>query len=357
MAEQTDGGSVKRYLRGINLLAGEADGMVYYYILNEHGDVTQLWGQSGACKASYEYDAFGNEWEPEKGDENSFRYCGEYLDLETSTYYLRARIYRPETGRFTSEDVARAGTNWYTYCENDPVNRIDPWGLDSYVFYDPNDSGIKPYVTKEKAKHLAAEMAAFYGTDVHLVAIASGTYTIDGNDIDMSAADYFEYQWNLMGDLGTGTIEGVGLYFHGNWDASGLPFKLEGGGKNDWDMPSFQDVSKLNVKTMDTLFILACTQGKGETNFASKMTDRMNLNYTIASDGKTLVTNVFGTNHYSSRLNPYGLVVYKKHYPSESDVFWQSKPQVTKSRLKNDTLFSNYAGFVSLMRAAGIPKP
>jgi len=53
----------------------------------------------------------------------------------------------------------------------------------------------------------------------------------------------------------------------------------------------------------------------------------------------------------------HGLVVYKKHYPSESDVFWQNKPQVTKSRLNNSTPFSNYAGFASLMKAAGIPKP
>jgi len=101
--------------------------------VNEHGDVTQLWGQSGTCKASYEYDAFGNEWKPEKGDENPFRYCGEYLDLETKTYYLRARNYRPVTGRFTSEDTARAGLNWYAYCENNPVMFADPTGLDAIL--------------------------------------------------------------------------------------------------------------------------------------------------------------------------------------------------------------------------------
>ena len=48
------------------LLAGEAEGMVYYYVLNEHGDAARLWGQSGTCKASYEYDAFGNERNPER---------------------------------------------------------------------------------------------------------------------------------------------------------------------------------------------------------------------------------------------------------------------------------------------------
>ena len=75
--------------------------MVYYYIFNEHGDVTQLWSQSGTCKASYEYDAFGVERNLDKEDENPFRYCGEYFDLSSGTYYLRARDYRPGTGRFT----------------------------------------------------------------------------------------------------------------------------------------------------------------------------------------------------------------------------------------------------------------
>ena len=129
VAEQTDGGSVKSYLRGINLVAGETDGMVYYYIVNEHGDVTQLWGQSRTYKASYEYDAFGNEWKPEKGDENPFRYCGEYYDSSSGTYYMRNRIYNPHTGRFLTEDPARDGLNYYTYAYNNPIRFIDPLGL------------------------------------------------------------------------------------------------------------------------------------------------------------------------------------------------------------------------------------
>ncbi len=104
VAEQTDGEKIKTYIRGINLIAREIDRVVYYYILNEHGDVTQLWSQSGTCKALYEYDAFGVERTPDKEDENPFRYCGEYFDLSSSTYYLRARDYRSSTGRFLAED-------------------------------------------------------------------------------------------------------------------------------------------------------------------------------------------------------------------------------------------------------------
>ena len=105
VAEQTDGKSVKCYLRGINLIAREMGGMVYYYIHNEHGDVAQIRGENGTCKASYEFDAFGNEKNLNKDDENPFRYCGEYYDVETKTVYLRNRDYDASIGRFTQEDT------------------------------------------------------------------------------------------------------------------------------------------------------------------------------------------------------------------------------------------------------------
>ncbi len=143
VAEQTDGEKIKTYIRGINLIAREIDRVVYYYILNEHRDVTQLWSQSGTCKASYEYDAFGVERTPDKEDENPFRYCGEYFDLSSSTYYLRARDYRSSTGRFLAEDSIEKTTrkmpndqeitdplslNKYTYCHNNPIVYNDPTG-------------------------------------------------------------------------------------------------------------------------------------------------------------------------------------------------------------------------------------
>lgn len=143
VAEQAENEKIKTYLRGINLIACEIDRVLYYYIFNEHGDLTHLWNQDGVCKASYEYDAFGVEKNPDKEDKNSFRYCGEYLDLDTNTYYLRARSYRPESGRFLTEDSVEKVTrkmpnkqeitdplslNKYTYCHNNPVFYTDPTG-------------------------------------------------------------------------------------------------------------------------------------------------------------------------------------------------------------------------------------
>ena len=136
-------GNIKIYLRGINLIACEIDRVLYYYIFNEHGDVTHLWNQSGACKASYEYDAFGVERNPDTDDKNPFRYCGEHFDLDTNTYYLRARSYRPDSGRFLTEDSIEKtirkmpneqeitdplSLNKYTYCHSNPVLYTDPTG-------------------------------------------------------------------------------------------------------------------------------------------------------------------------------------------------------------------------------------
>lgn len=116
-------------------------GTVKYYLFNGHGDVVQLTNSSGNVIKTYDYDAFGNEKNPDTTDTNPFRYCGEYFDKETGTYYLRARYYNPLIGRFITEDSYWGkekdplSLNLYTYCGNNPVIYIDPSGFvwkDSY---------------------------------------------------------------------------------------------------------------------------------------------------------------------------------------------------------------------------------
>ena len=41
---------------------------------------------------------------------------------------MKARYYEPSSGRFISEDQVADGKNWFIYCGNDPLNRIDEGG-------------------------------------------------------------------------------------------------------------------------------------------------------------------------------------------------------------------------------------
>ena len=57
------------------------------------------------------------------------RYCGEYYDDESGLTYMRGRYYSSELRRFITEDPAKDGVNWYSYCGNNPIMYVDPWGL------------------------------------------------------------------------------------------------------------------------------------------------------------------------------------------------------------------------------------
>ena len=65
-------------------------------------------------------------------------YRGEQFDSDLGLYYLRARYYNPNTGRFLSRDP-KGGNGYdpktlhkYLYASGDPVNRIDPSGRGAY---------------------------------------------------------------------------------------------------------------------------------------------------------------------------------------------------------------------------------
>ena len=46
---------------------------------------------------------------------------------------LGHRYYDASVGRFLSRDPIQDGYNWYAYCNNDPVNGVDPEGLMAWV--------------------------------------------------------------------------------------------------------------------------------------------------------------------------------------------------------------------------------
>jgi len=85
--------------------------------------------------SSSTYDAYGSRagndasGDPYGGFGGQYGY---YLDAETGLYLLGMRYYDPGQGRFLNRDPMgyAAGQNLYRYCHNDPMDGIDPMGLD-----------------------------------------------------------------------------------------------------------------------------------------------------------------------------------------------------------------------------------
>ena len=118
-------------------------------------------------------------------------------DEETELYYLRSRYYHSVLCHFVNTDavdmLSAEGDMWsyrlYTYCQNDPINRVDPLGLWSWSSF--LDTACKVVGTVVAAVSVAAIVVGTGGTAAAFALGAACGGLIGGYYNEKAGGHYF----------------------------------------------------------------------------------------------------------------------------------------------------------------------
>ncbi|WP_028116276.1 putative Ig domain-containing protein [Ferrimonas senticii] len=135
VAETGDNNGVtSEYVHAHDLLSQHQAGQRADFLYDGLGSVRAISDTTGVVSDTYKYDAFGNLLEQQGTTENPYRFTGGQFDSELGQYYLRARTYDAEIGRFGQMDEWRGiggqpiTLHKYLYANADPVFYVDPTG-------------------------------------------------------------------------------------------------------------------------------------------------------------------------------------------------------------------------------------
>jgi RHS repeat-associated protein len=134
-----------------------------------------------------------------------YGWTGQRHDAETGLQYFGARYYDAKIGRFISQDPMMAGSNPYSYPNNDPLNLIDPTGMYGVGFMDglgggssSNQSGVRAFSVDDFLNSGAATSNSSFFSAGHepFGLIFSGNYGIAS-----LTSDYYSSTSRFMGGI------------------------------------------------------------------------------------------------------------------------------------------------------------
>ncbi|WMS89223.1 putative Ig domain-containing protein [Pleionea litopenaei] len=135
IAEASDTNVIgKEYVYGDDLISQSANAASHYYMYDGLGSTRSLTDDSGSISDQYFYDAFGITLASVGSTDNNYLYTGEQYDSGLDNYYLRARYYDQNVGRFTQMDTWMGHNHdpvtlhKYLYANADPISYTDPSG-------------------------------------------------------------------------------------------------------------------------------------------------------------------------------------------------------------------------------------
>ena len=165
------------YGRKISEKSYDAFGLMLEEASNEASSIGN-YSSSGnySTKDSYNSEVFATERGQNSFVQNSyfsnsaastFGYLGKERDEATGFYNYGYRDYSPETSRFTTSDPIRDGANWYAYCNGDPVNFVDLWGLEVGDSKRYTDNIVEYLIPKDNEARNGNKRAKTTGIVIH----------------------------------------------------------------------------------------------------------------------------------------------------------------------------------------------
>jgi len=134
IAETDNAGNITaRYVYGLGLISrfDPGNNQHRFYHFNHRGDTVALSDTNGIITDRYAYDAYGQMVSDAANTTiQPFKFIGKYGVMEDSSsfYFMRARYYDAQVGKFLSEDpLGFEGGDWntYSYATNNPIMKID----------------------------------------------------------------------------------------------------------------------------------------------------------------------------------------------------------------------------------------
>jgi RHS repeat-associated protein len=187
------------------------------------GNVIALTDDRGVVREKYSYDVFGaptitdsnGAVLTESAFGNRFMFTGREFIQQVGLYDFRNRFYSPELGRFLQPDPVGfyAGDyNLYRYVGNNPVNRIDPLGLEEHSLPDQlaKEYSVAWLIALYRTAREAVGTGMTLKTFATEAATLAGELVIDATEIGLGVAILFQHE-NVSPTIAR--MEGSGVPF------------------------------------------------------------------------------------------------------------------------------------------------
>ena len=137
------------YSQGMQVVSG-SNSAGYFYTRDHLGSLREVTDTTGAIRAQYAYDAWGNRSANQITSnpvEADFGFTGHYQHIASGLTLAPYRAYDPMIGRWISRDPLDnaemlQGPNLYAYVSNNPINGFDPYGLYDFMDFMQDASNV-----------------------------------------------------------------------------------------------------------------------------------------------------------------------------------------------------------------------